>query len=318
MGRAFRGPITRFITLPGEVKAYQEAMLCAKVAGYLKTIPVDKGDQVKAGGLIAELEVPELQADLARGKAEVEVAELEYRRLNDSSKKAPDLVIPQAVDNARAKLDVAKATVEKTEALLRYAHIIAPFDGTITRRMVDPGAFIPAAAAGAASQNSAIVTLADFARVRVQVAVPEVEAPLIKQGLSVKVMSEGLASKTFDGTITRFSYALDEATRTMLMEAELPNPQLELRPGMYATVRIGIEHKEDALLVPAEAVLTEKSGSSVFVPADGKAKKTRVQTGFNDGSNVEIVSGLKADDPIVLFGKRSLVDGQPISAVENK
>src|SRR5207302_1630929 len=112
--------------------------------------------------------------------------ELEYKRLSDSSKKAPDLVVPQTVDNARAKLDVAKAIVERTEALLRYARITAPFGGTITRRMVDPGAFIPAAASGAAVQSSAIVTLSDFARVRAQVAVPELEAALIKRGLPVK------------------------------------------------------------------------------------------------------------------------------------
>ena len=292
--------------------------MCAKIPGYLKTIPVDKGDQVKEGALIADLEAPELSADLARAKAELEVAELEYKRLSDSSKKAPDLVVPQAVDNARAKLDVARASVERTEALLRYVHITAPFAGTITRRMFDPGAFIPAAASGSASQNSAIVTLSDFTRVRVQVAIPELESALIKPELPVRVAVDGLAGKTFEGKITRFSYALDEATRTMLVESELPNPGLDLRPGMYATVRIGIEHKNDALLVPAEAVLVEKAGSSVFVPAEGKAKKTRIQTGFNDGSNLEIVSGLKAEEPIILLGKRSLADGQPIKAVENK
>src|SRR5438876_9730302 len=187
-----RGPITRYTTLPGEVKAYQQATVYAKVAGYLKTIAVDKGDRVKAGDLIADIEVPEMLADLARYKAEVEVADLDYKRLSESQKKAPDLVVPQTVDNAKGKLDVAKANVERAETLLHYARIAAPFGGIITRRMVDPGAFIPAATSGGSAQNAAIVTVADFNRVRVQVAVPEIEAARVRAGQPVKLNVEGL------------------------------------------------------------------------------------------------------------------------------
>jgi len=96
---------------------------------------------------------------LARYKAEVEVAELDYKRLSESQKKLPDLVVPQTVDNAKGKLDVAKASLERTETLLGFAKITAPFSGVVTKRMVDPGAFIPAATSGSAAQNAAIVTL---------------------------------------------------------------------------------------------------------------------------------------------------------------
>src|SRR2546421_902083 len=105
--RPIRGPIIRSITLPAEIRPYQQATLYAKVAGYLKTINVDKGDQVKPGDVIADIEVPEMLADLTRYKVEREVAELDYKRLSDSFKRAPDLVIPQTVDNAKGKLDVA-------------------------------------------------------------------------------------------------------------------------------------------------------------------------------------------------------------------
>jgi RND family efflux transporter MFP subunit len=123
---------------------------------------------------------------------------------------------------------------------------------------------------------------------------------------------DGLPGRDFDGKITRFSYTLDEATKTMLAEIELPNPKLELRPGMYAIVKIGIERKEDALLVPVEALVVERAGAFVFTVKDTKAKKTRVQTGFNDGSNAEIVSGVKSDQPVILVGKRPLSDGQAV------
>ena len=305
-----RGPITRNIVLPGEVKPYQQATLYAKVAGYLKTITVDKGDRVKQGDLIADIEVPELLADIAKYKAELEVANIDYKRLSESQKKAPDLVIPQTVDNARAKLDVAKANLDRTETLLSFAKIIAPFPGIVTKRMVDPGAFIPAATSGSSAQNAAIITLTDFTRVRVQVAVPEMESALLATDQPVKLTVDGLPGRSFDGKITRFSYALDEATKTMLAEIELPNPWLELRPGMYATVKIGIERKQDAQLLPVETLVLEKAGASAFTVADNKAKKTPVKTGFNDGVNVEILSGLSPDQPVILVGKRALSDGQ--------
>jgi membrane fusion protein, multidrug efflux system len=311
-----RGSITRYITLPGEVKPYQQATLYAKVAGYLKTITVDKGDQVKEGTLLAEIEVPELLADRAKYRAEVEVADINYKRLSVSQKKAPDLVVPQTVDDARGTLDVAKANLERTETLLNYARIVAPFSGIITRRLVDPGAFIPAATSGSAAQEAALVTLSDFNRVRLQVAVPEAEASLVATNQPVKFSVEGLPGRSFEGTVTRFSYALEEASKTMLAEIELPNPTLELRPGMYASVKIGIERRLDALLVPLAALVQEKAGAFVFTLADNKASKTPVKTGFNDGQHVEILGGLRPDQAIILAGKQPLSDGELVKPME--
>jgi len=310
--QAKRGPITRHIILPGEVKAYQQATLYAKITGYLRSIAVDKGDSVKEGALLAEIEVPELVADRARYKAEVNIAQLDFDRLSESQKKAPDLVTPQTVDNARGKLEIARAGSERTEALLNFARITAPFSGIVTKRMVDPGAFIPAATSGGAAQNAAIVTLTDFNRVRVQVAVPELECSLVATGQPVELNVDGLPGRRFEGKITRFSYALDEASKTMLAEVELPNPGLELRPGMYAVVKIGIERRDDVLLLPVQALVVERSGSSVFVLAGSKAKKIPIKAGFNDGINVEIDSGLNPDQVVISAGKIVLNDGQVV------
>jgi RND family efflux transporter MFP subunit len=309
-----RGPITRSITLPGEIKAYQQATLYAKVAGYLKSITVDKGDRVDAGALLAEIEVPELLADRARYQAEVTVADLDYNREKESRTKAPDLVTPQTVDNAKARLDIARANLERTDTLLRFAQISAPFSGIVTKRMVDPGAFIPAATTGSTPQSAALLTVADFSTIRLQVAVPELESSLIAAGEPVSFTVEGLPGRSFDGKITRFSYALDEASKTMLAEIEVPNPKLELRPGMYAAVKIGIQQKADALCVPVGALVSEKAGASVFTVSEGKARKIRVQTGFNDGTNAEIVSGVTGDQPVILIGKKVLADGQAVQA----
>lgn len=311
-----RGEIVRYVALPGSVRANQQATLNAKVAGYLKSITVDKGDTVKAGQVLAEIEVPELLADRAKSIAEVKVAETECQRLETAQRKAPDLVMPQAVDEAKGRLEIARANLERITTLLSYSRLTAPFAGVVTMRHVDPGAFIPTAVSGGSAGTSAVVTLMEFDTVRVQVAVPELEASLVRPGQPVRLTVEGLRGRTFEASVSRMGYALDESTRTMLMEADLPNPQHELRPGMYATVRTGVERHTDALLVPVEALVTEKANAFLFVVDSQRAHKTGIKSGFNDGTDVEILSGLDSSSAVILPGKTALADGQAINATE--
>jgi RND family efflux transporter MFP subunit len=307
------GEITRFVTLPGTIKANQQATLCAKVSGYLKSLTVDKGDAVKEDQSLGEIEVPELASDLAKYDAEMKVADIEFERMSNASKKAPDLVTAQTLSEAEGKRKVAQARLDQVRTLLKYSRISAPFSGIVTQRFVDPGAFIAVPTGGASASAAAIVTIADFQTVRVQVAMPEVEASLVTKGEPVKFSVEGLPGKTFEAKVSRFSYALDEATRTMLVEADLPNPDLALRPGMYAIAKIGVETKGDALLVPTEAIVMEKTNAFVFVFTEGKAKKTAVKLGFNDGANTEIASGITEKDRVLLVGKATLNDGQAVT-----
>lgn len=355
-----RGDINRYVTLPGTIKANQQATLYAKVPGYLKSIKVDIGDVVKAGQLLAEIEVPELSADLVRAKAAIARAEAEKLkaasgtvkarvemgtsksdndRVAKARKSSPDLITPQVLDDAKARNESAKASfaeaqagetlagarlaeaqaeLKRIEALLAFAQVQAPFAGTITERFVDAGAFIPAATSGASARNAAILTLMDFDTVRASVGVPELEASLVQNGQPVKVTVQGVANRIFSGTITRHSFALDDATRMLHLEADLPNSQKELRPGMYATIRVGVEKHTNALLIPVGALLMEKANASVFQYVDGKAKKTPVKIGFNDGTNVEIASGLSGGERVLIFGKTAPADGQPVNATEAK
>lgn len=317
--RPRRGEITRSITLPTfRLLAYQEATLYAKVGGYLKSISVDKGDSVKAGQLLAEIEVPEILADRAKYEAEVKAAETEYRRVTEARQKAPELVMPLTVDTARAAFDVSKANLARLETLLSFAKMTAPFSGVITMRWVDPGAFIPAATSSIAAREAAVLTEMDFTKVRVQVAVPQPEVRFIRNGLPAEVTVGDLPGKVFNGTITRYAHALDEATKTMLTEIEIANPDGALLPGMFAGVKLALERKPDALLIPTEALVIEKSAESVFTVVDGKAKKVPVKTGFNDGISVEITEGLRPDEQVVLLGKQMLTDGQKVNVTEAK
>ena len=310
------GEITRRITLPGNLRAYQEAMLYAKVPGYLKSIAVDRGDWVKANDVLAEIEAPEMLAEVAKFKAEASVAELEVKRVNEAFKKAPDLVMPLTVDAARGKSEIAKANLERIETLLAYSRIVAPFAGVITKRWVDVGAFIPAATSSSAARSAAVVTLMDFSRVRIEVAISEPEVPLVKKNLPVKVTVAELPGRVFDGTITRFAYALDESTKQMMAEIEIPNPDHALRPGMYASCQIALEKKTDAQLLPAEALVTEKNKSFVFCFRDSKAARVPVKTGFDDGIAIEILEGVKPNEAVIVAGKQSVTDGQVVNATE--
>jgi RND family efflux transporter MFP subunit len=312
-----RGEIARNITLPTfRVLALQEATIYAKVSGYLKTLTVDKGDPVKEGQLLAEIEIPELLAEEAQYKAESGVARTNYERVAEARQKAPDLVVPQTVDDLRGQWEVAQAKLQRVQTLLGFARIVAPFSGITTARFVDPGAFIPAATTGSTPQSAALVTLMDYSRVRVQAYVPEMEVPFIKNGMPARVVLEELPGRSFSGSVTRFAHALDPATKTMLTEIELPNPDGLLRPGAYASVQIEVERKTNAVLVPAQTLLMEKAGASVFSVVDGKARKIPVQVGFNDGTNVEIAEGIKPEQAVILLGKQTLNDGQPVNVTE--
>lgn len=309
--------VSRFISLPGEVRPLFEVTLFAKVDGYLDKLTVDKGDAVKAGDLIADIDVPELRANLVKYKADLELAQAEFKQLSEAAANNGGQVPAAESDAAKTrlsvangKLAVAKGNVQYTESMLKYARVTAPFDGIITKRYVDPGAYIPVPNAASTPEAAAIVNLTNFKTLRMQVAVPETEQTHIQIGQPIRWTTDDYPGEYFDGKVTRAYWALDKATKTMLTEAQIDNPGMKLRPGMLVNARIRIEKKEVALSLPAEAVVREKTSSFIFVFADGKAKKTQVETGFNDGTNVEIVAGVKPGDLAILPGQQSLRDGQ--------
>ena len=306
------GDITRSVQLLGEVRPNQQVALYAKVGGYVKALRADIGDRVAAGQVLAELEVPELIADEARTRAELALAELEHRRLQEAAKQAPDLVPRQQVDAAAAKLAVAKAAQERNASLLGFALIRAPFAGVISRRSVDVGAFVPAATGGGAGP-AALFVLTDFATVRVQAALPESEAGLAAPGQPVSVLAEAAGAKPYASQLTRLSGVLENPSKTMLIESVLPNPDGALKPGMYANVRLGIETHRGVRLLPLTAVIMEKTVATAYVHEAGKARRRVLKAGFNDGANLEILDGLKPDEDVLVVGTATLTDGQPVT-----
>lgn len=335
---AQRKDLVRRITLPGSLVGFKETTLYGKVTGYLRSISVDKGDTVRRGQTLAALEIPEMAkeidqaeaayqeavASLNRSKAQAELQSSTYQRYREVQSKEPGAISTQEVDEYRTKAEVARTEVKLAEAKIataranrdrlialdEYSRITAPFSGVITARFVDPGAMIQAAT----SSNQPILTIQQLCTVRVYVSVPERDVSFIHHGSEASLTTAAYPGKVFRAAVTRFAEALDPATRTMKTEIDILNPGHLLRPGMYADVTLELEKRAGALLVPDPALIVEGQQRFVWVARDGAAHRVEVETGFDDGADVEIRSGLDGGEQVVVAGKENLAEGRPVEA----
>jgi membrane fusion protein (multidrug efflux system) len=315
-----RGDVVRSITLPGDLVGFYEAALHAKVSGYLKSIAVDKGDTVTQGQVLAEIEVPELQQKLKRARANLEIRRLTRERLEHVWSSDKRLVAREDVDIAESKFQEAQAEVEELEALLNYTHIVAPFDGVVTGRFVDPGALIQASGSQPkfASQGSAhakgesmpVVSIANISTLRVYVYVPENEASDIHEGIPATLILKEFPGRQFTGTIARFTRSLDLSTRTMLTEVDLDNSKHELYPGMYADVRLDLVRHPDVLQLPSTAIGTSESENFVYVVRDNHLVKASVRLGIGTEGWVELTTGVSGTEHVVKNLSPALSDGE--------
>ena len=333
--RPQRGDAVLSLNLPGDLVGFYEAALYAKVTGYLLHIYVDKGDWVKKGQVLADIEVPELDQNLAKSRANLDIQRLTYERLKrvrDSDKR---LIAQEDVDIAQSKWQQAKAETGALETMVGYTKIIAPFDGVITGRFADPGALIKSGGGGASLDSAGvqggsgategagghsegggpILTMADIDHLRTYAYVPEQETPLIRRGMPATLTFKEFPGRSFEGHVARFATSLDLATRTMLTEIDIDNPDHRLYPRMYATVTLQLAQHPDALEVPATAVDQSRGEADVMVVRAGKLERVPVTTGIGNGRSIEITSGLSASDQIVATISPGLAEGERVRPV---
>ncbi|MGD0060958.1 MAG: efflux RND transporter periplasmic adaptor subunit [Verrucomicrobiia bacterium] len=320
-----REDLYREVTIPAEFRPYTEVELHAKVSGYVDQMNVDFGDRVKAGQLLATLEVPELSDELHNAMAAVQKAEADhadahliYTRLVGVNQQQPNLVAQQDLDTAEAKdhetaaaIDAAKADVAKYQTLLAYTKITAPFDGVITWRYADPGALIEAGTA-AATQAKSLLRISDNYRLRLDFPVSVEYVKDIHLGDKVDVRVESLGGKAFTGTITRFTRKVAEDTRTMITELEVLNPNLEIDPGMYATVVFKAEERPQSLAIPIQASASGGITKVLIVNANHEIEERPVTLGLETSSRYEVVSGLREGDLVILGNPAQLRPGQKV------
>lgn len=308
-----RRDLARTLTLPGNVSPWLQATLYAKVPGYLKSMGADKGDVVKKGQLLAVLDAPEVEQLFQQADADYRIKQVTFERLRNVWRENPDVIAKQDVDLAEAAAKATKYLRDSRRSMLEYTKVFAPFDGTITARFADPGAFIPAAT-GSATQSIPLFTVMDLDTIRIYVSVPQETALWANQGIPAVLTARELPGQEFLGAITRTTTALDPSTRTLLVEIDLPNPNHRLRPGMFVTAKLILEEHPQALALPPAALVSDKTGKSVFVVEGGTAKRVAVKTGLDDGAWVEVIEGLQENMEVIVVGKTGLTEGQAVHA----
>jgi RND family efflux transporter MFP subunit len=352
---AHSGFIANQLTVAGVFQAFQEIDVHGKVSGYIRHIYVDIGDRVRQGETLAVLEVPELRAQVAGAQAGIaqnqqnivrlqsEVAREEagysavhanYARLKQASDQQPGLVAAQELDDALAKdrsaasqVDAAKSAVAAAQSQLgvsraedlrvtsmaQYATITAPFDGVVTMRYADTGALIPAGTAE--GLNQAVVRLAQSDVLRLRMPIPERDVPLVHVGSVVTVHVQATGQQ-FPGTVVRFTRDVSNATRTMMTEVDVPNPALRLTPGMYADVTFNLEQKNNALIIPASAVIQGDQPSVMLVDANDRVQRRPVDLGIAGANQQEVASGLQPGDRVIIGGLSTLQPGERVTPQE--
>jgi len=300
-----RGDLARFVTISGELKPYQEIDLHAKVAGYLKYLTVDIGDQVKAGEVIAKIDTDELKADFDNAAAAYNDAKLNYDRLNEVIQRQPGLLAQQDVDNAKAAYEIAKANMERAKTFMDYATIMVPFDGVVTRRYADPGAMIQASGSND-RQTMPVVHIAENDKLRLDFPVPEPDVPFIKVGMPMEVTITATGQR-ITGKVARTTNMVDSDTRTMETEVDVDNHDLSLTPGMYAYVNLSLENKKDVLTLPVQAVSFSGNPNVWKINDKDEIEEQPVTVGLQTANKVEILNGLKEGDQVV-YGSREMVN----------
>ena len=302
-----RGKTTTF-SLPGRLEAYTQAQIYARVTGYVKEWEVDIGTPVKAGQLLAELDAPDLdqqimqaEATLASAKANSVLADMTLTRgqsliktyaisQQDLDQRAAD------ASNKQGLVRAAQANLDRLRVLEQYKRLVAPFDGLVTARTTDIGALINAGAGG----GPPLFVVSETSRLRVYVNVPQSYVPNIPLGTKAQIAVPEYPGRTFPATVEASAQAVDIASGTTRMQLVVDNSHAELMTGDFTNVTFDLPHPEIAINVPASALIFNQSGLHVAtVGSDGRIILKQVTIARDLGNEVEIGSGITADDRVV-------------------
>jgi RND family efflux transporter MFP subunit len=339
------------LVLPGNIQAVTEAPVLARASGYITKRSVDIGDRVRAGQVLAEIEAPELAQQIKQAKAALDQAHstvqqaeaaVQQGRSNANLARvtaqrwanlaAKGVVSRQENDTYRAQAEAQDANVQALEKavaaaqsnagaveanlgrlneLLLYQTVRAPFAGVITLRNVDVGTLVNAG-------STLLYRIAQPERLRTYLNVPQADAESVHPGQQATLTIPDLPGRRFPGAVSRTSNALDPATRTLLVEMQVPNPSGALMPGMYANVELSVPRKEPPLLIPGDTLVVRSDGPQVaVVAADGRVHFSRIQLGRDFGDHLEVLSGLEEGQKLVVNPSDSIREGarvRPVSA----
>ena len=313
------------IILPGNVQPFSSAPIYSRTDGYLRKWYVDIGARVKQGQLLAVIDAPEIDQQVAQSmsnlntaKANLALAEITKNRYQALlTKKA---VSQQDVDNAvgtyNANLSIVEAdqaNVKQLQALQSFEKIYAPFDGVVTARNTDIGDLVSSGSAGGVKTD--LFHIAQPGTLRVYVNVPEEYSQGIKDGMTADITLAEFPGRKFEGKLVRTADAINMTTRTLLIEIDVANPTGTLLTGSYAEVHLAVPTQGPSFVIPVNTLIFRAEGLRVGLVKDGKVVLAAVTPGHDFGNTIEIVSGLKADDQVIVNPPDSIVSGQEVQIV---
>jgi RND family efflux transporter MFP subunit len=320
------GAPTQEIVLPGNTQAFSDAPIYARTNGYLRHWYFDIGAHVQKGQLLAEIETPEVDQQLLQARADLDTAQANLNIAKITATRWQDLVsngsvsqqeTDQAVSNLsalKAAAESSAANVRRLEQLQSFEKIYAPFNGIITARNTDVGALIDA---GANTQPRELFHIAAIHTLRLYVAVPEVYSRAARPGAPATLTLDEFPDQTFHGTLVRNANAIDVASRTLLVEVDVDNPNGQLLPGAYVFVHLNLPDQTRSVTIPSNTLIFRKEGLQVGLVRNGKAELVPVKISRDYGNSVEILSGLEPTDAVILDPSDSLVAGMSVR-VNNK
>src|SRR5438132_1867130 len=314
------------IILPGNVEPYISSPIYSRTNGYLKKWYVDIGARVKQGQLLAVIDTPEVDqqveqslSNLNTSKANLALAEITKNRYEGLLKS--NAVSQQDVDNAvgtynanKAIVEASQAAVDQYTALVSFEKVYAPFDGVVTSRNTDIGDLINSGSASGVKTD--LFHIAQPGKLRVYVNVPEEYSRGVKVGMTADLSLAEFPGRTFRGTLVRTADAITVTTRTLLIEIDVDNPTGTLLTGSYAEVHLTVPAQSSTFLLPVNTLLFRSEGLRVGIVKDGKVALTAVTPGHDFGNQIEIVSGLKPDDQVILNPPDSIITGQQVQIVQ--
>jgi len=290
-------------SLVGTLRPYYEVKLYAMESGYVKSVTRDIGDPVSANQVIARLDNPEIQRKYQEVQAQLNAKKSIYERLAGIHEQTPDLTTVDQLEVAKAEFESFEARLNAIKDQLGFLTVRAPFSGIITERYVDNGDLVQSGLSESSAQP--IVDVMDISKLRLNIYLPESEAPDVQVGDSLSATFPELQGKEFQATISRVANALDPHTKTMRVEVDIINKDLQLKPGMYARIELTLKSSPNTLSVPHPAISVEKNQYFLYKVQDGKVEKLAVQLGLQNKNFVEILnSELTPEDHVVVSGKQ--------------